>query len=55
MGVGNQDGTMAVLLQSQAPLNTVRLLKNQLNQTDVILHIGDISYAMGYASVVSWE
>ena len=53
MGCGHQDGTMQVIRQQPASLNTTRLVLNQLNVTDLVLHIGDISYARGFASVVS--
>ena len=52
MGVGHLDDTMQVIRLQQASLNTTGTIQTQLNQTDVLLHIGDISYARGYASVV---
>ena len=34
-------------------MNTSRLIMQEVSKTDLILHIGDISYARGYAGVVS--
>lgn len=52
MGVGQADQSLQVIRAQQPALNTTRLVLNQINQTDLVLHIGDISYARGYASVV---
>ena len=52
MGNGQPDDSRQVVTGQQPALNTTKLVVNQLNQTDVVLHIGDISYARGYASVV---
>ena len=52
MGVGQADQSLQVIRAQQAALNTTRLVLNQINRTDLVLHIGDISYARGYASVV---
>ena len=46
---------MQVIRQQPASLNTTRLVQNRMNVTDLVLHIGDISYARGYASVVSYK
>ena len=53
MGNGQPDDSIQVEHPGQQPaLNTTRLVLNQINETDLVLHIGDISYARGYASVV---
>ena len=52
MGNGQPDDSRQVITGQQPALNTTKLVMNQLNETDVVLHIGDISYARGYASVV---
>ena len=53
MGNGQPDDSRQVGHPGQQPaLNTTRLVLNQIDQTDLVLHIGDISYARGYASVV---
>ena len=53
MGTGQLDGSQQALDNEQPALNTSHLVFKQLDQTDLVLHIGDISYANGYASVVS--
>lgn len=55
MGTGQYDDSMQAKEQQQPALNTTRLVMGQLNQTDFVLHVGDISYAEGYASVVRVE
>ena len=52
MGVGQVDQSLKAIRAQQPALNTTHLVLNQINQTDLVLHIGDISYARGYASVV---
>ena len=53
MGIGQPDDSQQIDPSEQPALNTSRLVLKQLDQTDVVLHIGDISYARGYAGVVS--
>lgn len=53
MGNGQPDDSRQVVTGQQPALNTTKLVLGQLNRTDLVLHIGDISYARGYASVVS--
>ena len=53
MGVGQPDDSQQIDPSQQPALNTSRLVLKQLDQTDMVLHIGDISYARGYAGVVS--
>ena len=52
MGNGQPDDSIQVDAGQQPALNTTRLVLNQINETDLVLHIGDISYARGYAGVV---
>ena len=55
MGMGQIDGSLEPIYSEQYPsLNTTQLIMNELNKTDLVLHIGDISYARGFAGVVSW-
>ena len=55
MGSGQVDQSLQVIRAQQPALNTTRLVLNQIDQTDLVLHIGDISYARGYASVVRFK
>ena len=52
MGNGQVDDSQQVTKEQQPALNTTRLLNQYLDKTDLVLHIGDTSYANGYASVV---
>eukprot|EP00731_Ephydatia_muelleri_P019818 Em0012g643a len=53
MGNGQVDDSLQIMTAQQPALNTTNLIYSQIDQTDLVLHIGDISYARGYASV--WE
>ena len=53
MGNGHLDNTWQVIRQQPGALNTTAILKSLVDKTDVVFHIGDISYARGYANVVS--
>ena len=53
MGNGHVDGTWQVIREQPGAVNTSRMLRGLVNQTDVVFHIGDISYARGFANVVS--
>ena len=53
MGNGQVDDSLQIMTAQQPALNTTNLISSQIDQTDLVLHIGDISYARGYASVVS--
>lgn len=53
MGMGQADGSLQPIHEEYPSLNTSRLVMEEVNNTDFILHIGDISYARGYAGVVS--
>lgn len=52
MGKGQKDGTQ-VHWQQEPSLNTTNNILNKLNETDLILHIGDISYAVGFSA--QWD
>eukprot|EP00731_Ephydatia_muelleri_P019794 Em0012g619a len=51
MGNGQVDDSLQIMTAQQPALNTTNLIYSQIDQTDLVLHIGDISYARGYASV----
>eukprot|EP00731_Ephydatia_muelleri_P012123 Em0006g1017a len=52
MGVAESDGSYLVET-SKYSLNTTSRIKAQLSSLDIVLHIGDITYALGYSSM--WE
>ena len=52
MGNGQPDYSWQLKGNALSAWNTTQRVLSQIDQTDVVLHIGDISYAMGYASVV---
>ena len=53
MGTAELDDSRQNISPEQPAINTTRLLNKYRNETDVVLHIGDISYAEGYAATVS--
>ena len=55
MGSGQEDDSrQMVYIHGQQPsLNTTRGVKKEILSVDIVMHIGDISYANGYASV--WD
>ena len=57
MGNGQEDDSRQVFLGQQPSLNTTRGIKREVILTSInyelVMHIGDISYANGYASV--WD
>jgi hypothetical protein len=53
MGNGHVDGTWQVIREQPGAVNTSRMLRGLVNQTDLVFHIGDISYARGFANV--WD
>ena len=53
MGNGQEDDSRQVVTGQQPSLNTTRRVMGEVDTTDVVMHIGDISYARGYASV--WD
>ena len=52
MGCGEIDGSYREQLFNPS-MNTTYRMKGELNHTDVVFHIGDMSYAQGYAAIVS--
>ena len=52
MGHGEYDDSRQVLKLEQPSLNTTRRLITELNHTDLVIHIGDLSYADGYGAAV---
>lgn len=52
MGCGEIDGSYREQLFNPS-MNTTDRMKGELNHTDVVFHIGDMSYAQGYAAIVS--
>ena len=52
MGNGQEDDSRQVVTGQQPSLNTTRRVEGEPS-VDVVMHIGDISYARGYASV--WD
>ena len=52
MGCGEIDGSYREQLFNPS-MNTTERMKGELNHTDVVFHIGDMSYAQGYAAIVS--
>ena len=53
MGVAELDDSRQIVGPEQPAINTTRLLNDYRDETDVVLHIGDIAYAVGYAATVS--
>ena len=52
MGCGEIDGSYREQLFNPS-MNTTDLIKEELDNVDFVLHIGDMSYAQGYAAIVS--
>ena len=53
MGEAQPDDTVQPIPAQPPSLNTTSRVQKELNDIDIVLHIGDISYARGYAGVVS--
>ena len=53
MGQAQNDGSTQELAPQPPALDTTKLVLGQINDTNLLLHIGDISYARGFAGVVS--
>ena len=53
MGGTQPDNALQSVPAQLPPLKTKSRVQKELNDTDIVLHIGDISYARGYAGVVS--
>ena len=51
MGCGEVDGSYREQLYNPS-LNTTDRLLEELDGTDFLMHIGDMSYAQGYAAIV---
>ena len=51
MGCAELDDSYMVQTE-KASLNTTKRIMEQLDKTDFVLQIGDISYALGYSSIV---
>ena len=49
MGGTQPDNALQSVPAQLPPLKTKRHVQKELNDTDIVLHIGDISYARGYA------
>ena len=52
MGEAQQDDTQQPDPSQPGAISTTNHVKDQVNAIDMVLHIGDISYARGYAGVV---
>ena len=54
MGEAQVDDTLRPLyIHAEPPaINNTNLIAKEVNERDLVLHIGDISYAIGYAGVV---
>ncbi|EFJ34563.1 hypothetical protein SELMODRAFT_406013 [Selaginella moellendorffii] len=53
MGTHQRDGSRMYFDLEPGSLNTTDTLNNEINDIDIIFHIGDISYATGYLS--EWD
>ena len=54
MGEAQSDDSKQPVYSQPQSLNTTRCIQKELNDTDMVLHVGDISYAIGYGAIVSW-
>ena len=52
MGCGEIDGSYREQLYNPS-INTTYRMMEELDRTDFVMHIGDMSYAQGYAAIVS--
>lgn len=52
MGCGEIDGSYREQLFNPS-MNTTYRMKGELDNVDFVMHIGDMSYAQGYAAIVS--
>ena len=54
MGCNEEDGSFFLVEDIQPDsFNTTRMIEEQIDDIDFVLHIGDISYARGFSAVVS--
>ena len=51
MGCGEPDDSYQMETE-QPSMNTTNLIQEKLDDIDFVMHIGDMSYALGYSSVV---
>ena len=52
MGEAQVDDTLQPVHGQPPAINNTNLIAKEVNERDLVLHIGDISYARGYAGVV---
>ena len=52
LGHGEFDDSRQVLKLEQPSINTTRHLINEMSRHDLVLHVGDLSYADGYEPIV---
>ena len=52
MGQAQVDDTQQPIKAQPPAINNTILIEKELSERDFVLHIGDISYARGYAGVV---
>ena len=53
MGEAQNDGSLQPIYSQVPSLQTTHLVESDMPMIDLVLHIGDISYARGYVGVVS--
>jgi len=53
LGHGEYDDSRQVLKLEQPSINTTKHLIQEINSSDLVIHVGDLSYADGYEAV--WE
>lgn len=53
LGHGEYDDSRQVLKLEQPSINTTKHLIQEINSSDLVIHVGDLSYADGYEAVVS--
>ena len=52
LGHGEFDDSRQVLKLEQPSLNTTKHLINEMDKYNLVLHVGDLSYADGYEPIV---
>ena len=52
LGHGEFDDSRQVLKLEQPSINTTRHLVSEMSRHDLVLHVGDLSYADGYEPIV---
>lgn len=53
LGHGELDQSLQIKKLEQASLNTTKAVFSEINDTQLLIHIGDLSYAVGFAAQVS--